>query len=55
MKKLLLIAALVGCGGGGSPQVINPIVGTPADTYTLTFTATSASATVNKTMILTVN
>ena len=52
---LLLIAALVGCGGGGSPQVINPIVGTPAGTYTLTFTATSASATVNKTMILTVN
>jgi len=53
---LLLIAVLAGCGGGGSHQTItNPIVGTPAGTFNLTFTATSANGTASKTMTLTVN
>lgn len=47
---------LAGCGGGGSPQTItNPIVGTPAGTYTLTFTATSANGSASKTVTLIVN
>jgi uncharacterized repeat protein (TIGR01451 family) len=53
---LALMLAWAGCGGGGTPQTItNPVVGTPAGTYTLTFTATSPNGSANKTMTLTVN
>jgi len=52
----VLAGILAGCGGGGNPQTItNPIVGTPAGTYTLTFTATSPNGSASKTMTLTVN
>ena len=56
MCALLIAGILAGCGGGGTPQTItNPIVGTPAGTYILTFTATSANGTASRTMNLTVN
>jgi hypothetical protein len=52
---LLLACVLAGCGGGSTPHITNPVVGTPPGTYTLTFTATSANGTASKTMTLTVN
>ena len=52
---LVLAALLTACGGGGggTPIVTQP-QGTPAGTYTLTFTATSANGSVNRTMTLVV-
>jgi hypothetical protein len=43
---LLLLAALSGCGGGGSqgPPIVQNPQGTPAGTYTVTVNATSANA-----------
>jgi hypothetical protein len=53
---LLLAGVLAGCGGGGKPPTVtNVIVGTPAGTYVVTFTATSANGTASQTMNLTVN
>ncbi|MGB9121850.1 MAG: hypothetical protein WCE73_14605 [Candidatus Angelobacter sp.] len=53
---LLLAGVLAGCGGGSKPPTVtNVIVGTPAGTYVVTFTATSANGTASQTMNLTVN
>jgi hypothetical protein len=52
---LLIAGILAGCGGGGGGTTItNPVVGTPAGTYTITFTATSPNGTASRTMTLTV-
>jgi hypothetical protein len=46
---LLLLAALSGCGGGGSqgPPIVQNPQGTPAGTYTVTVNATSPNATAS--------
>lgn len=54
----VLAGILAGCGGGGggSPQTItNPIVGTPAGTYAVTFKATSPNGSASNTVTLNVN
>ena len=43
---LLLAGILVGCGGGSSHATILPTSGTPAGTYTVTFTATSSNTNI---------
>jgi hypothetical protein len=45
MAAFLLCGVLAGCGGGGStpPPPPPPVVGTPAGTYAITITGTSAS------------
>jgi hypothetical protein len=53
---LLIAGVLAGCGGGSKPPTVtNPIVGTPAGTYVVTFTATSSNGTASQTMKLIVN
>jgi len=51
---LLLLAALSGCGGGGSqgPPIVQNPQGTPAGTYTVTVNATSANATASSPVTL---
>jgi hypothetical protein len=56
---LLIAGILAGCGGGGNTPttVIKPTGGTPAGTYTITFTATPSNANVpsdSRTMTLVV-
>jgi uncharacterized repeat protein (TIGR01451 family) len=52
---LVVASLLTACGGGGgSTPIITQPQGTPAGTYTLTFTATSANGSVNRTMTLVV-
>lgn len=54
---LLIAGLLSGCGGGGNPPPIvttTTTTGTPAGTYTITFTATSSVATTSRTMTLVV-
>jgi hypothetical protein len=51
---LLIAAILAGCGGGGSPTATTTttVVGTPAGTYAITFTATSPVGSATRTMNL---
>jgi hypothetical protein len=52
---MLLIAMLSGCGGGGgTPPPITHTVGTPAGTYAITITGTSANGTTTHVVNLTV-
>jgi len=51
---MLIIAMLSGCGGGGTPPTITHITGTPAGTYAITVTGTSANGTTTHVFNLTV-
>ena len=52
---LLIAGILAGCGGGGgTPPVITNPTGTPAGTYTITFTASGTNGSANRTMTLVV-
>ena len=54
LAALVLVSALVACGGVTSRVVVTP-AGTPAGTYTLTITATSGALSHNTTVSMTVN
>jgi len=56
LMAILIVGILAGCGGGGStPPPPPPVVGTPAGTSVITFTATSPTGTASKVVNLTVN